>query len=259
MTSTWNAPLEYIEEHRERHRRALASLMPSFDPADPSVTFNLWFHKSQIIGCFLGYGMADILPVMETKLRGEARTWYEALSEADRSQWEGKIAERFKTRWPAPKYIHMLATRKYREGENIMLYFADKAALLHELGIHGRVAVECTVIETGLLEVEIDVQRRKIVDMRNLLLYFGQLEFNRTFRRTATLTDETNILKNGTVAEKYKSLIQDNAKYLDWQYAKIHLAERLNEERRRWSNDETLEMSKYIVSSSLCFRGSVNV
>lgn len=159
---------------RRRVTNADAEVIPKFRPEDNSSNIANWLHKIDQLGAVYGWNATERQFVMQLRLRGSARRWYDDLDDYD-LDWEG-WKNALKTAFPrstdhVDKLETMLARTK-KESETMTKYYHDKVSLLKKCNINGEEAISCII--RGL-PAELRANAKAYKCETPELLYYGYL------------------------------------------------------------------------------------
>lgn len=91
---SWQIEKEPATAIKKRHiSRTDAELIPKFDPGKKATNMNGWLHKIEQLGSLYDWDDRDKIIVMQIRLRGAAREWYDDLDDyaASWNLWKEKL------------------------------------------------------------------------------------------------------------------------------------------------------------------------
>lgn len=124
-----------------------AELLPKFDPGEKTSTVCGWLHKIDQLGDIYGWTEKDKMYVMQLRLRGAAREWYDQLEDYDLSWdcWKDSLSMAFPRASDFADRLEDMTTRLKRSDETMTLYYHEKIALLRRCNIVGESAISCII------------------------------------------------------------------------------------------------------------------
>ncbi|CAB3222831.1 unnamed protein product [Arctia plantaginis] len=169
---------ETVEKHRRYKKRRVtqtdAEVIPTFWPDEKSSNVKGWLHKIDQLGDVYGWDNKDRQFIMQIRLRGTARDWYDDLDDYDFT-WKG-WKDALETAFPrSTDFIDLLESmlaRKKTNSESRTKYFHDKVSLLKKCNIVGEPAISCII--RGL-PVEIRANAKAFQCDTPQQLYYGYL------------------------------------------------------------------------------------
>lgn len=176
----------FSEEIYPRKRRRVtptdAELIPKFRPDDTTSNVTAWLHKIDQLGDIYGWKSTDRQFIMQLRLRGSARDWYDDLEEYDMTWDEWK--ETLKTAFPrASDYadrLELMLGRTKKDTETMTKYYHAKLSLLKKCGIDGEKAISCII--RGL-PAELRANAKAYNCDKPEQLYYGYLSSLENFKR----------------------------------------------------------------------------
>ncbi|CAB3224591.1 unnamed protein product [Arctia plantaginis] len=121
-------------------------VIPKFDPAKKNVNVKGWLHKIDQLGDIYNWEERDRVFVMQTRLRGAARDWYDDLEDysATWGTWKEWLTKAFpRTTDFVDRLEEMLARQK--GNETMTRYYHDKISLMKRCGLDGENAMSCLI------------------------------------------------------------------------------------------------------------------
>lgn len=192
---------EDVEKRRRCKKRRVtqidAELIPTFQPDEKSSNVRGWLHKIDQLGDVYGWDNKDRQFIMQIRLRGSARDWYDDLDDYDLT-WEG-WKDSLETAFPrSTDFVDLLETmlaRKKSNSETMTKYFHDKVSLLKKCGILGEPAISCII--RGL-PMEIRANAKAYQCDTPQQLYYGYLSSLENFKQVeATYPRQTTTWRRG--------------------------------------------------------------
>lgn len=121
-------------------------VIPKFDPARKNVNVIGWLHKIDQLGDIYNWEERDRVFVMQTRLRGAARDWYDDLEDysATWDTWKEWLTKAFpRTTDFVDRLEEMLA--RHKGNETMTRYYHDKISLMKKCGLDGENAMSCLI------------------------------------------------------------------------------------------------------------------
>lgn len=182
---------------RRRITHADAEVIPKFEPEDNTNNVATWLHKIDQLGDVYGWNTTDRQFIMQLRLRGSARRWYDDLDDYNLSWAEWKKA--LETAFPrSVDYVDRLETmlaRNKSDTETMTKYFHDKLSLLKKCGIHRGDAISCII--RGLpIELQANAKAYQCEDPEQL--YYGYLSSLENYKKVeATMASRKSTWRRG--------------------------------------------------------------
>ncbi|XP_045493279.1 uncharacterized protein LOC123704765 [Colias croceus] len=134
-------------------------LIPDFDPENKDMNVTSWIKKIEQLGEI--YKWSDEVKSfhLQSKLQGQARTWFNRLDsyEYSWSEWKTKLTKAFPRYHDYASLLDELMNRKKQAGESMTKYYQEKLAMCYRCQISGQAAVSCII--RGLpLELQANAQ-----------------------------------------------------------------------------------------------------
>ncbi|XP_076274928.1 uncharacterized protein LOC143205776 [Rhynchophorus ferrugineus] len=122
-------------------------LVPIFDPERSDTTAANWLYKIDQLGSIHGWSETNRSYIMQSKLDGLAKVWYNSLDEYEKN-WEGwklALSEAFPSHERFMDNMWKLLTRKKLPDETMVRYFYMKNILTKKCELSRRNAVICII------------------------------------------------------------------------------------------------------------------
>lgn len=163
-----------------------AEVIPKFRPEEKTNVFG-WLHKIDQLGDIYGWNNKDRQFIMQIRLRGSAREWYDNLENYDLTWGEWK--EALQTAFPrSTNYVERLEemlARTKKNSETMTHYYHAKLSLLRKCNIVGKEAISCII--RGLpSELRANAQAYQCDKPEDL--YYGYLSSLENFKRVEQST-----------------------------------------------------------------------
>lgn len=132
---------------RRRVTQADAEIIPKFRPEQKNSNVVCWLHKIDQLGDIYGWDEIDRQFVMQMRLRGSARDWYEDLEDyrMDWNQWKAALETAFPRSQDFVDCLEAMMARNKTDTETMTKYFHDKISLLRRCNITGEEATSCVI------------------------------------------------------------------------------------------------------------------
>ncbi|XP_072934944.1 uncharacterized protein [Epargyreus clarus] len=171
---------------RRRVTHADAEVVPKFRPEDNASNVSGWLHKIDQLSDIYGWDATEKQFVMQLRLRGSARRWYDNLEDYS-LDWEG-WKDALKTAFPrsidyVDKLENMLSRNK-QESETMTRYYHDKVSLLKRCNMGGEEAMSCII--KGLL-VELRANAKAYQCQTPEQLYYGYLSSFENYKNEVSM------------------------------------------------------------------------
>lgn len=182
---------------RRRVTHADAEVIPKFRPEENTSNITSWLHKIDQLGEVYGWDATERQFVMQLRLRGSARRWYDDLDDYD-LDWDG-WKNALETAFPrtidfVDKLENMMARTK-KDSESMTKYYHDKVSLLKKCNIDGESAISCII--RGLPS-ELRANAKAYQCQTPELLYHGYLSSLENYRRVeATVSTRKSTWRRG--------------------------------------------------------------
>lgn len=124
-----------------------AEIIPKFDPGKKTTNVKGWLNKIDQLGDMYEWDQRDRIFIMQIRLRGAAREWYDDLEDyaATWTQWKEDLSRAFpRSTDYVDRLEEMLARNKGNE-ETMTKYFHDKMSLLKKCNLEGDAAISCLI------------------------------------------------------------------------------------------------------------------
>ncbi|XP_072933725.1 uncharacterized protein [Epargyreus clarus] len=173
-----------------------AEVIPKFRPEDSNSNVIAWLHKIDQLGDVYGWDPIDRTFIMQLRLRGSAREWYDDLENYDLTWDEWK--QMLRTAFPrstdyADKLERMLARTK-EDKETMTKYYHEKLSLLKKCDITGEDAISCII--RGLPS-ELIANAKAYSCETPEQLYYGYLSSLENYKRVEPYTSRKSVWRRG--------------------------------------------------------------
>lgn len=124
-----------------------AEIIPKFDPGKKSTNVRGWLHKIDQLGDLYDWEERDKIFVMQTRLRGAAREWYDDLDDYDATWtlWKDKLTKAFPRSTDFVDRLEEMLARVKNNSETMTRYYHDKISLMKKCDIDGENAISCLI------------------------------------------------------------------------------------------------------------------
>ncbi|CAK1553812.1 unnamed protein product, partial [Leptosia nina] len=194
---------------KRRVTSADAELIPKFRPEDKNNNVSGWLHKIDQLGDIYDWSSKDRQFIMQLRLRGTARDWYDDLDDYNLTweQWKNTLQTAFPRSTDFVDKLEQMLARTKEDGESMTRYYHEKLSLLRKCNITGEDAISCII--RGLpAELRNNAKAYKCEAPEQL--YFGYLSSLENFERVESAnstrkstwkrgTANTNISTGGPV------------------------------------------------------------
>lgn len=181
--------------HSRKRRRvttADAELVPKFYPDDASSNITGWLHKIDQLGNIYGWKSTDRQFIMQLRLRGAARSWYEDLEDYNLTwaEWKETIMTAFPRSTDYVDRLELMLARVKQESETMTKFYHAKLSLLKKCNIDGKNAISCII--RGLpAELRANAKAYNCETPENLYYgYLSSLENYKQVEAARTSTDK---------------------------------------------------------------------
>lgn len=185
-----------------------AELIPKFKPEDKNSHITGWLHKIDQLGDVYGWSNEDRQYIMQLRLRGSARDWYNDLDDYnfDWSGWKSALQTAFPRSTDFVDKLEEMMARYKMDSETMTKYYHDKISLLKKCNISGEQAISCII--RGLpAELRANAKAYRCEGPEQL--YFGYLSSLENFKRVeATYTARKSTWRRGDRATSSSILSQ---------------------------------------------------
>ncbi|CAH2268726.1 jg229 [Pararge aegeria aegeria] len=173
-----------------------AEVIPKFQPENNNSNIIGWLHKIDQLGDVYGWNDTDRTFIMQLRLRGSAREWYDDLENYDLT-WNG-WKETLKIAFPrSTDYVdrleRMLARTK-EDKETMTKYYHEKLSLLKKCNVYGEDAISCII--RGLPH-ELRTNAKAYSCETPEQLYHGYLSSLENFKLVETYTVRNSTWRRG--------------------------------------------------------------
>lgn len=132
---------------KRRVTQADAEIIPKFRPEEKTSNVSGWVHKIDQLGDIYGWDDRDRQFIMQIRLRGSARNWYDNLEDYSMnwSEWKNELEAAFPRSLDFVDCLENMLARNKMENETMTKYFHDKMALLKKCKIYDDAAISCVI------------------------------------------------------------------------------------------------------------------
>ncbi|XP_048488846.1 uncharacterized protein LOC125491296 [Plutella xylostella] len=171
-----------VPTKRRRVTHADAEVVPKFRPEDSNSSVSSWLHKIDQLGDVYGWDATEKQFVMQLRLRGSARRWYDELENYNLrwEDWKSALRTAFPRSTDYVDRLEAMLSRTKRDTETMTNYFHDKVSLLKKCEIEGESAISCII--RGL-PVELRANAKAYQCETPELLYYGYLSSLENYRK----------------------------------------------------------------------------
>ncbi|XP_064071518.1 uncharacterized protein LOC113396617 [Vanessa tameamea] len=183
---------------KRRFVQAHAEIIPEFRPEDQNSNVKGWLHKIDQLGDIYDWDHKDRQFIMQVRLRGSAREWYDDLEDYDMNweEWKQALETAFPRSFEYVDCLENMLARNKMENETMTKYFHDKISLLKKCKIYGEAAISCII--RGL-PVEIRANAKAYKCETPQQLYCGYLSSLENYKAVETqVTKRTTWRREGT-------------------------------------------------------------
>lgn len=177
-----------------------AELVPKYRPEDQNNNVIGWLHKIDQLGDIFSWSNKDRQFIMQLRLRGSARAWYEDLEDYNRTwdQWKTALQTAFPRSMDFVEKLEQMLARSKVDSESMTKYYHEKLSLLRKCKIGGEDAISCII--RGLpTELRNNAKAYKCETPEQL--YFGYLSSLENFKRVdAAYTSRKSTWKRGNTS-----------------------------------------------------------
>ncbi|XP_037295342.1 uncharacterized protein LOC119189528 [Manduca sexta] len=165
------------KQYKRKRRRVTqidAEVIPTFRPDEKTSNVKGWLHKIDQLGDVYNWDNTDRQFIMQIRLRGSAREWYDDLEDYNLtwSEWKNALETAFPRSTDYVDLLEVMLARKKSDSETMTKYFHDKISLLKKCHIIGEAAISCVI--RGL-PVEIRANAKAFQCDTPQQLYYGYL------------------------------------------------------------------------------------
>ncbi|XP_041972311.1 uncharacterized protein LOC121728237 [Aricia agestis] len=161
-----------------------------------------WLHKIDQLGDVYGWDSVQRQFVMQLRLRGSARRWYDELDDynLDWDAWKRALEIAFPRSVDFVDKLSTMLARNKEESETMTHYYHDKLSLLRKCNISGEDAISCII--RGL-PVELRANAKAYKCETPEMLYFGYLSSLENYKRDniSSLTSRKSSWRRGAAEE----------------------------------------------------------
>ncbi|XP_072939233.1 uncharacterized protein [Epargyreus clarus] len=122
-------------------------VIPKFDPGKKTTNVKGWLHKIDQLGELYDWEDRDKIFVMQTRLRGAARDWYDELDdyEGTWTTWKQRLLQVFPRSTDYVDRLEEMLARVKTNSETMSSYYYDKISLIKKCDIEGKDATSCLI------------------------------------------------------------------------------------------------------------------
>lgn len=134
-------------------------IVEPFDPSDVRNDVEGWLERINQLAAIHKWEECERVCLMQAKLKGEARSWFNQLDRYDLTweEWQRKLKAAFPRGYDFFKSVEELVLRRKGERESMTQYYHAKLAQCGRCGITGENAVSCII---GGLPAELQANAR---------------------------------------------------------------------------------------------------
>ncbi|CAK1592481.1 unnamed protein product [Parnassius mnemosyne] len=185
-------------EKKRRVSHVDAEVIPKFRPEDNTSNVSSWLHKIDQLGEIYGWDATEKQFLMQLRLRGSARRWYDDLDDynLDWDGWKRALEMAFPRSTDFVSRLEEMLARTKKDSETMTNYFHDKLSLIKKCNIVGENAISCII--RGL-PVELQANAKAYKCRTPQLLYYGYLSSFENYKRIEAATPmRKSLWKRGT-------------------------------------------------------------
>ncbi|XP_045451544.1 uncharacterized protein LOC123660531 [Melitaea cinxia] len=174
-----------------------AEVIPKFRPEDTNSNIIGWLHKIDQLGDVYGWDHTDRTFIMQLRLRGSAREWYDDLDNYDLTwdEWKEMLQTAFPRSTDYVDKLERMLARTKEDKESMTKYYHEKLSLVKRCNITGEDAISCII--RGL-PYELRANAKAYTCNTPEQLYYGYLSSLENFKRMETQTVRKSTWKRGT-------------------------------------------------------------
>ncbi|XP_061729054.1 uncharacterized protein LOC133533980 [Cydia pomonella] len=167
---------------RRRITPTEAEVILKFNPEDRNSNVKGWLHKIDQLGDVYGWQNKDRQFVMQIRLRGSARDWYDDLEDYDLTwdEWKHTLQMAFPRSTDFVDRLEEMMLRTKIDTETMTKYFHDKLSLLKKCNIYNEDAISC-IIKGLPFELRANAKAYQCETPEQL--YYGYLSSLENFKR----------------------------------------------------------------------------
>lgn len=164
-----------------------AEVIPKFRPDDKASNVTGWLHKIDQLGDVYGWDSKDRQFIMQIRLRGSAREWYDDLETYDLTweEWKEALQIAFPRSTDYVNKLEEMLARTKTESETMTKYYHAKLSLLKKCNIVGEAAISCII--RGL-PMELRANAKAYQCDKPETLYYGYLSSLENYKRVETVS-----------------------------------------------------------------------
>ncbi|XP_049871310.1 uncharacterized protein LOC126370478 [Pectinophora gossypiella] len=161
-----------------------AELIPKFQPDLKNSNVAGWIHKIDQLGDIYGWNHKDRQFIMQIRLRGSARDWYDDLDDYDLTwkEWKNALQTAFPRSTDYVDKLEQMLARVKEDKETMTKYYHEKLSLLKKCNITGEDAISCII--RGL-PAELRINAKAYNCGTPEQLYYGYLSSLENYKRVA--------------------------------------------------------------------------
>lgn len=181
----------YVPKKKRRVSPSDAELVPKFRP-DETSNVSGWLHKIDQLGDIYGWRSIDRQYIMQLRLCGSARDWYDDLEDYNLTwdQWKTTLKTAFPRSTDFVDRLEVMLARKKKDTEGMTKYYHTKLSLLKKCNIDGEEAISCII--RGL-PAELRANAKAYNCDTPEQLYYGYLSSLENFKRVEAARSEVHI------------------------------------------------------------------
>ncbi|XP_041978509.1 uncharacterized protein LOC121737758 [Aricia agestis] len=201
-SETCPSPRPLVTSKKRRINHLEAEVIPELDPGKKTTNVKGWLSKIDQLGDMYSWDEKDRIFVMQIRLRGAAREWYDELEDytATWSQWKQNLTCAFPRSTDYVDQLEEMLARVKNNDETMTRYFHEKMSLIKKCGLKGDAATSCLI--RGL-PVELRPNAKAYNCETPEQLYFGFLSSLENYKAVGTkMAEQTSSWRRGTVLPK---------------------------------------------------------
>ncbi|KAJ8916461.1 hypothetical protein NQ315_014678 [Exocentrus adspersus] len=146
-SASQNSTLNVYEDTRKTNIFPREECVPLYDPQMSKYSVIKWLYKMEQLGQIHGWNDVTKIYLMQARLRGLAKSWYENLNEYDYNweEWKKLLQRAFPEHVEYATALRRLLQREKLPQEDMATYYYSKMELLQLCEITGKKAVSCII------------------------------------------------------------------------------------------------------------------
>lgn len=124
-----------------------AKLIPDFDPENRDMNVKSWIKKIEQLGKIYNWSDETKSFNLQSKLQGQARTWFNRLESYEHTweEWKSMLIKAFPRYHDYATLLDELMNRKKLPGESMTKYYQEKLAMCYRCQLGEQAAVSCII------------------------------------------------------------------------------------------------------------------